>query len=102
MDMESALSRLETVLREERDAIVRFDTTGLDRFTEEKLTLVAALRDGSPPTPALMPRFAALKEDLRHNLSLLSHGRACLREAIATLTSTGGAARPGLRVHVTG
>ena len=102
MDMESALSRLEAVLREERDAIVRFDTTDLDRFTAEKLALVAVLRDGSPPAPALMPRFAALREELRHNLALLSHGRACLREAIATFTSPGGAARPGLRVHVTG
>ena len=106
MDIESTLTRLEEVLREERDAIVKFDGEALDRCTDEKLNLLDALRGGPPPGPKEARRYEALRDSLRHNLALLSHGRACLREAIATFTpgnaDAHGAARPGLRLHVTG
>lgn len=106
MDIESTLTRLEEVLREEREAIVKFDGNALDRCTDEKLGLLDSLRISPPPSPSETPRYEALRRTLRENLALLSHGRACLREAIATFTVGNpdalGAVRPGLRLHVTG
>jgi hypothetical protein len=106
MDMDATLTRLEEVLRLERDAIIRFDGEALEQSTDEKIGLLVALQGGPPPAPAEAARYEALRTELRHNLALLSHGRACLREAIATFTlgtsDSRAAARPGIRVHVTG
>ena len=106
MALESTLTKLEEVLRQEREAIVRFDAAELDRRTNEKLALLAELREGPPPGPDHAARYEAVRDALRHNLALLSHGRACLREAIATFTQgradPTGPARPGIRIHVTG
>lgn len=106
MDHASILDKLDSIVNDERDAIIRMESEKLDRFTDEKLALLAALREAPRPEPALAARFDALRAGLRHNLTLLSYGRACLREALAACALGGadplGATRPGLRIHVTG
>ena len=106
MKSEAALARLEALLLEERDAIVRFDTERVDRFTDEKLALLTALQADPGLGADLAPRYRALLVEVRHNIALLSHGRACLRDIIAALGGGGSephaAPRTGLRVRVTG
>lgn len=104
MDADAILTRLLALLLEERDAIVRFDTAQVERFTGEKEALVAALRAGPPLSAGAASRCRALQEAVRQNLALLSHGRACLRDVVASLGRGGprGGARPGLHVRVTG
>lgn len=106
MDMDATLTRLEAVLRAERDAIVRFDGEALEHSADEKMGLLAAIEGGPPTGPADAARYEALRTLFRYNLALLSRGRACLREAIATF-SLGpsdplGSARSGAPAHVTG
>jgi hypothetical protein len=106
MDFDATLTRLENLLGEERSAIVQLDADRIEAFTDEKGALLDALRTAPPPSPEARRRLEALRDGLRHNLALLSHGRACLRETIAAITN--GASDPnaqprtGLRVNVTG
>lgn len=94
MDEDATLSRLEEILREERDAIVGLDVAAVERAAAAKHALLGVLRQAVPLAPGVSERLRALRPALQQNLILLAHARDCLRDALAAMRST--------RVRVTG
>ncbi len=81
---DDAITRLERLLREEREAIRRLDGARVLDFAREKEALVASLRDGDGSLEkAHRARLRALAPALRHNGILLAHARDILRDALA-------------------
>jgi len=81
MTEDSALSRLETVVRAEREAIGKLDSAAVLQFTEEKRALLEELTRELPR--GSIERLQALRRDLQHNLILLAHARDLVRDALA-------------------
>jgi hypothetical protein len=81
---DDAITRLERVLREEREAIRLLDGAKVLDLAREKEAIVASLRkaDGSFDA-AQKARLRALAPALRHNGILLAHARDILRDSIA-------------------
>jgi flagellar biosynthesis/type III secretory pathway chaperone len=81
-----ALTELEALLVEERDAIRRLDGQAVLEFARRKQALMATLagqRDALGPRDAT--RLQGLTPALRQNGVLLAHARDVLRDAIAVL-----------------
>jgi hypothetical protein len=82
--LEGALTELEGLLAEEREAIRKLDGARVIEFATRKQVLVAALTaERGAMTKATAARLRALTPALRHNGILLAHARDVLRDAIA-------------------
>jgi hypothetical protein len=78
-----AITELERLLREEREAIRRLDAASVLTFAERKEALVRALHQGGPKlSEESAARLRALAPALRHNSVLLAHARDVLRDAL--------------------
>ena len=112
MQLETALTRFEELLDEEKEAIRLVEAAHISRLAEEKEVLMHLLQAGGiAKRDDLLERFAELIVQLRHNLVLLVHAKACLRDVIdlkthqpATYRATGRSApaRTGGRLSVSG
>lgn len=76
------LQTMRAALADEREGIIRFDAAVVGRANDAKQTVLKRLHE----TPAaergpLLAALDQLKPALRCNLILLTHARACLREA---------------------
>jgi hypothetical protein len=87
---EDAISELEQLLGEEREAIRRLDSARVLSCAQRKEALVLSLRS-SPLSPDLARRLRALAPTLRHNSVLLAHARDVLRDAISATRAEVGA-----------
>lgn len=88
--LEEALTELEALLSEERDAIVRLDGTrvlGLAMRKQELASLLAAHKGSF--TRASAARLQALAPALRQNGILLAHARDVIRDGVAVARSGG-------------
>src|SRR5258708_11006521 len=89
---EDAITELEQLLRDEREAIRRLDGARVLSYAERKEALLGALREGGAP---LSEENAAGLQDvvpaLRHNSVLLAHARDILRDAIVATRAELGA-----------
>lgn len=112
MTAEDALTRLEALVTDERDAIQRLDSDAVLRAAHDKEIVLATLRDEPlPRDEATLERLSLVVGKLRHNGILLAHARDILRDAVAAAQSHVAppqspmnrlAVRPGLRISVTG
>jgi hypothetical protein len=95
--VEEALTELEALLSEERDAIVRLDGGRVLALAARKQELVTELAghrsDFSPPAAA---RLRALTPALRHNGILLAHARDVIRDGIAAARAGGATLVPAV------
>jgi hypothetical protein len=93
---EDAITELERLLKDERDAIRRLDGTRVLVYAERKESLVRALgASGGDSTLSKEngERLRALAPALRHNSVLLAHARDVLRDALVVArTGLGGGA----------
>ncbi len=81
MTPEELIETMHTVLAEEREGILRFDSDAVAHANEQKTSILRRLRE-SPlaERPALLAAHDELQPALRCNLILLTHARAYLRE----------------------
>jgi hypothetical protein len=88
--LEEALTDLEALLSQERDAIVRLEGARVLELAARKQELVGFLasRRGAF-TPRAAARFKALAPAMRHNGILLAHARDVLRDAVAAARANG-------------
>ena len=89
MTAEEMIKTMQTILRDERDAIRRLDAAAVGRATSAKETLLKDFR--ATPEGDRADLAAALREikpDLQRNLILLTHARDCLRDVIDTCHTT--------------
>jgi hypothetical protein len=92
MMSEDAITELDQLLRDERQAIRRLDGASVLSYAERKEALVASLRNGGAGlSPENATRLRALAPALRHNSVLLAHARDVLRDAIAATRAEVGA-----------
>ncbi len=83
---DDALTELEQLLREEREAIRRLDGASVLAFAERKEALVRSLqKDGAAISKEDAIRLRALTPMLRHNSVLLAHARDILRDSLVAL-----------------
>jgi len=83
-----AATELETLLREEREAIRRLDSPAVLSFAQRKEALIHTLRGGGTTLSASgAESLRALVPALRHNSVLLAHARDILRDAITASRS---------------
>jgi flagellar biosynthesis/type III secretory pathway chaperone len=81
-----ALSELEALLADERDAIRRLDGQAVLEFAQRKQALMGKLAGQREALcPADATRLRGLTPALRQNGVLLAHARDVLRDAIAVL-----------------
>ena len=91
--VEDTIAELQTLLAEEREAILRLDGAAVFDMAQRKRALVALLRDArGPVSPQAASSFRALLPALRHNGILLAHGRDVLRDAITAARAERGTA----------
>ncbi len=84
--IDGALTRLETLLLEEREAISGLDADRVARISAEKEALFSMLEAATEvERRAFAPRLHGLAPALRHNGVLLAHARDCLRDALAAM-----------------
>jgi hypothetical protein len=79
-----ALTELEQLLRDEREAIRRLDGATVLSYAERKEALMAALRRDALSAEGAS-RLRALAPALRHNSVLLAHARDVLRDALVAV-----------------
>jgi hypothetical protein len=82
---DDALTELEQLLRDEREAIRRLDGATVLAFAERKEALMHALRKAVPLSAEQGARLRALTPLLRHNSVLLAHARDVLRDALVAV-----------------
>jgi hypothetical protein len=81
-----AITELEQLLRDEREAIRQLDSARVLSYAERKEALVEGLkRDGGLNSAENAARFRALAPALRHNSILLAHARDVLRDALVSV-----------------
>jgi hypothetical protein len=81
-----ALTELEQLLRDEREAIRRLDGASVLSYAERKEALVRGLqKDGRVLSREDGARLRALAPALRHNSVLLAHARDVLRDALVAV-----------------
>ena len=110
LNADSALERLETLLKEEREAIVRLDAKWVDAAATEKEKLFAILAASDlVQREGMAQRLYSLVFELRRNGVLLAHARDCLEDAIGVVqggytvgTTTSRNIRPGTHLSTTG
>jgi hypothetical protein len=98
------LDELETVLREEHEALRKLDYEGIERASVQKLALDVRLRAAdATKTAADAPKLARVRRMALDNQLLIVHARACLTSIIGMVTGQEPATYPGAthkRVHV--
>ncbi len=104
MSIDELLLSFETLLEEERRAVVGMDADKVLELSQKKQGYLARL--ASQPRDALRERGPLMKTitaQIRENCILLAHARDCVRDAIAagTCTSPESAAR-GHRLSISG
>jgi hypothetical protein len=81
-----AITELEQLLREEREAIRQLDSARVVSYAERKEALVGDLKQGGAALSAdNAARLRALAPALRHNSVLLAHARDVLRDALVAV-----------------
>ena len=81
MTPEELIETMSTVLAEEREGILRFDTDAVTHANEAKASILRRLREAPfSERPALFAALEELQPALRCNLILLTHARAYLRD----------------------
>lgn len=100
---DDAITQLERLLRDEREAIRCLDGAKVLDCAREKEALIASLRaaDGSFEEAA-RARLRALAPALRHNGILLAHARDILRDAIVVMRVAQRPAAGGPPVRIAG
>src|SRR5271155_2686957 len=84
--LEEALTELEALLREERDAIRRLDGPLVLALSNRKKAVVARLEAARAEfDPVLSSRLRALAPSLRQNGILLAHARDIMRDALTAM-----------------
>jgi hypothetical protein len=87
---DEALTQLEALLSDERDAIRRVDGARVLELAARKVALIEELEARrSAFTPQATARLQALTPALRHNGILLAHARDVLRDAVAAARAQG-------------
>lgn len=89
MDRESALSRFECLIDEERVAIRQSDTDSVIALGQEKEALMNTLAETGIDR-ACESRFRAIVEGLRQNSVLLVFARNVVRDVIQAVTAPSG------------
>jgi hypothetical protein len=90
-----AITELEELLRDEREAIRQLDSARVLSFAERKEALVGALKQGGGAlSEDNAARLRALAPALRHNSVLLAHARDVLRDALAAVRAELGPVLP--------
>jgi hypothetical protein len=91
-----AVTELEQLLRDEREAIRRLDAAGVLSYAERKEALVGTLQQqgGGMLSEETAVRLRALAPALRHNSVLLAHARDVLRDALAAARAELGSTMP--------
>lgn len=81
---DDAITELEQLLREERDAIRRLDGGRVLSYAERKESIVRSIKDGcgGKLSEEDARRLRALAPALRQNSILLAHARDVLRDAL--------------------
>ena len=83
---DDAITELEHLLREERDAIRTLDGTKVLAFAQRKEFLMALVKaDDAGNTPERQERIRALVPALRQNGVLLAHARDILNDALVAI-----------------
>jgi hypothetical protein len=92
---EDAITELEQLLRDEREAIRRLDGERVLSYAQRKEALASLVsqRSGGRPREEDATRLRALVPALRHNSILLAHARNVLRDALVAAKAQLG---PGL------
>jgi hypothetical protein len=99
--LEEALTDLEALLSEERDAIVRLEGARVLDLAARKQELVGRLAAHRGAfTSRTAARLRALTPALRHNGILLAHARDVLRDAVAAARAGGASLIPPAAVPV--
>jgi hypothetical protein len=81
-----AITELEQLLRDEREAIRQLDSARVLSYAERKEALVEALKQGDGTlSEEGATRLRALAPALRHNSILLAHARDVLRDALVSV-----------------
>ena len=82
-----ALTELEQLLREEREAIRRLDGAAVLVFAERKEAIMRGLQKNGAASlsPDDAARLRSLTPMLRHNSVLLAHARDVLRDALVAV-----------------
>lgn len=90
-----AITELEQLLRDEREAIRQLDSARVLSYAERKEALVGALKQGDGTLSAEnAARLRALAPALRHNSVLLAHARDVLRDALVAVRAEAGPVLP--------
>ena len=85
--IDEILGTLASTLREERGALTKVDTEGIQRTAAAKLALSEALMQRRQElTDSHRRRLNEIQTDVRHNLILLVHARDCVQNRLAILT----------------
>ncbi len=91
MRFADALTRMEALLAEEREAIRQIDADRIVGLADEKESLMQAMyRGGLEEGSELAPRFHELVLGLRDNGVLLAHARNCVSDAIQLAAAPSG------------
>ncbi len=82
-----AITELEALLREEREAIRQLDSARVLAYAERKQALVESLKQqgGGTLSEENATRLRAIAPALRHNSVLLAHARDVLRDALVAV-----------------
>ena len=81
MTPDELLGKMRALLAEEREGILRFDSTAVTRANESKEDILRDLRQSAvAERPALFEALEQIQPELRCNLILLTHARAYLRD----------------------
>jgi hypothetical protein len=90
-----AITELEQLLRDEREAIRQLDSARVLSYAERKEALVGSLKQGGKTlSEENATRLRALAPALRHNSVLLAHARDVLRDALVAVQAEHGPALP--------
>jgi flagellar biosynthesis/type III secretory pathway chaperone len=86
---QAVLNALETLLAEEREALVRLDRDAIDAFATQKLELDQRLRDSvrnAPLGDAQRAHLVRIREQALSNQLLLAHARSCVQGVLSLLS----------------
>jgi hypothetical protein len=90
-----AITELEELLREEREAIRQLDSARVLAYAERKQALVESLKEGGGLlSEENATRLRAIAPALRHNSVLLAHARDVLRDALVAVRADVGPVLP--------
>jgi hypothetical protein len=86
---QAVLDALESLLTQEREALVRLDREAIDAFATHKLELDEQLRDSvrnAPLGDAERKHLVRIREQALCNQLLLAHARSCVQGVLSLLS----------------